>query len=126
MRLSTNLSLKKESFTKETCIFSKVSPFRACGAKKFANTASKHGGVGVGVGVAVGVGVGVGAGVTGGFNAKHAAHSGSGRIGYSRLSHKHFLYICVAIIIGVTCCWSSAAAFFSFAVTKRRTCLPLL
>ena len=66
-----------------------------------ANTASKPGGVGVGVGVAVGVGVGVGGivgvavgvtagvgvgvgvGVTGGFNAKHAAHSGFGSHGSS-------------------------------------------
>jgi len=39
--------------------------------------------VAVGVTVTTGVGVGVGVGVTGGFNAKHAAHSRSGRMGYS-------------------------------------------
>jgi len=46
---------KKESFTKESCIFSKG----FCGAKKFANTASKPGGVGVGVGVDVGTAVNI-------------------------------------------------------------------
>ena len=51
--------------------------------------------VGVAVGVTTGVGVDVGVGVTGGFNAKHAAHSGSGRMGYSRLSPQAFpVYPC--------------------------------